>query len=91
MGDWNKYFRNLLRGVEWRVMKGTNRSMEEDGEKELDRKEVEKVIGRLKDDKVTGGDSILNEVWKYGGGEKVKERIWDVCRRVWRGESWPEG
>lgn len=55
MKDWDEYFRNLLGGVEWRVVKGTSRGREDDGDTKLDRKEVEKVIGRLKDGKATEG------------------------------------
>lgn len=36
-------------------MKETSRGREEDGDKKLDRKEIEKVIGRLKDGKATEG------------------------------------
>lgn len=36
-------------------MKGTSKDREEDGDKKLDRKEVEKVIERLKDGKATEG------------------------------------
>lgn len=53
MKDWDEYFRNLLGGVEWRVVKGTSRGREKDGDKKLDRKEIEKVMGRLKDGKAT--------------------------------------
>ncbi|XP_025154644.1 uncharacterized protein LOC112588552 [Harpegnathos saltator] len=36
-----------------------------------------------------GKDGILNEVWKYGG-EEIEKWAWEVCRRVWEGEEWPE-
>ncbi|XP_076301876.1 uncharacterized protein LOC143219998 [Lasioglossum baleicum] len=24
------------------------------------------------------------------GGEVIRERLWEICNRVWRGEGWPE-
>lgn len=42
----------------------------------------------MKDRKAMGGDGIENEIWKYGG-EKVKEGLWEICRKVWKGEGWP--
>lgn len=68
-------------------MKGTSRSREEDGNKKLDRKEVEKVIGRLKDGKATEG------VFRMKCGSTGERRfgmfefgMWN-CRRIWRGEG----
>lgn len=43
----------------------------------------------MKEGQATGGDGIVNEMWKYGGKE-VKEWLWKVCNRVWKGEDWPE-
>ncbi|CAK9832677.1 Retrovirus-related Pol polyprotein from type-1 retrotransposable element R2 (Fragment) [Anthophora retusa] len=34
-------------------------------------------------------DTESDRVWKFGG-EVVRERLWEVCSRVWRGEGWPE-
>ncbi|CAK9799089.1 Transposon TX1 uncharacterized 149 kDa protein [Anthophora plagiata] len=65
------------------------RGREEDEEKNISREEIGKAIKRLKEGKAPGGDGIPNEVWKFGG-EVVRERIWEVCNRVWRGEGWPE-
>ncbi|XP_076684076.1 uncharacterized protein LOC143377049 [Andrena cerasifolii] len=36
------------------------------------------------------GDGIPNEAWKFGG-EKGAEAAWEICRRVWEGEGWPQG
>lgn len=44
--------------------------------------EVRKAIGKIK-------DGVPGEVWKYGG-EEIGKWIWEVCRRVWMGEGWPE-
>lgn len=45
------------------------------------------MIRKLKNGKSAGGNDIVNEVWKYEGGE-VRE--WEICNRIWKGESWPE-
>jgi len=34
-------------------------------------------------------DGIPNEVWRYRG-EEMKNWAWEICRRVWRGEGWPD-
>ncbi|XP_071648497.1 uncharacterized protein [Temnothorax longispinosus] len=47
------------------------------------------VIKKLKTGKAIGNDGIPNEAWKFGGEEMVKW-IWEICKRVWRGEGWPE-
>ncbi|CAK9810685.1 Transposon TX1 uncharacterized 149 kDa protein [Anthophora plagiata] len=47
------------------------------------------AIKRLKEGKAPGGNGIPNEVWKYGG-DAIRERVWEVCNRAWRGEGWPE-
>lgn len=66
--EWDRYFKGLLGGVEWRVRRGMGREMGEDGEEELKIEEIREVIKRLKDGKAIGGDGVPNEVWKYGGG-----------------------
>lgn len=50
---------------------------------------VQKGSNKMKDRKAMGGDGIENEIWKYGG-EKVKEGLWEICRKVWKGEGWLE-
>ena len=47
------------------------------------------MIDGLKDGKAIGNDGIPNEVWKYGG-EDIKRWAWEMYRRVWSGEGWPE-
>lgn len=89
MGEWDNYFRELLGGVEWRVVRGIGGNREGDGEEGLSRKEVREVIRKLKDGKAVGGDGIPNEVWKYGG-EELEEAIRGLCSRVWRGKEWPK-
>lgn len=58
-------------------------------EPDLERVEINSVISKLKDDKAMGIDGIPNEVWKYGG-EEIREWVWKVCNKIWKGEGWPE-
>jgi len=37
------------------------------GAHSLERGEIRKVVGKLKDGKAMGMDGIPNEVWRYGG------------------------
>ena len=90
MEEWDEYFRGLLGGVEWRVLKGEGRVRERDGEREIGREEIRRVVKNLKDGMAGGGDGIQDEVWKYGG-EEVEKWLWVLCNKVWRGEGWPEG
>lgn len=76
MEEWD-YFKELLGGVEGRVVSGIGREKREEGEEELRKEEVMEVIRKLKDGKAMGSDGIPNEVWKYGG-EEVREGIWEV-------------
>lgn len=52
---------------------------------ERSREKIDKVIRKLKDGK-SGGNDIVNEVWKYEGGE-VREWLWEIRNRIWKGES----
>ncbi|XP_011877581.1 PREDICTED: uncharacterized protein LOC105567363, partial [Vollenhovia emeryi] len=90
MEEWEGYFKEMLGGVDWRVRgKGERRKKEEEEEEELSREEMEGAIRRLKDRKAAGGDGIVNEAWKYGG-EEVRSWLWEICKRVWKGEDWPK-
>lgn len=90
MKEWKEYFMELMGGTDGRVTRGDGGS-ERQMETEIEVNEIRKVIGRLKIGKAIGGDSIPNEVWKYGG-EKVEKWIWEICRRVWKGEGgWSNG
>ena len=64
MEEWEDYFRGVLGGVEWRVRKGGERKRGEDGEEELSKEEIRRVVRGLKEGKAGGGDGIPNEVWK---------------------------
>ncbi|XP_070519746.1 golgin subfamily A member 6-like protein 22 [Cardiocondyla obscurior] len=87
--EWKDYFRGVLGGMEWRVGEEVERSKEEDEKKEMEREEFEKVIKKLKKGKAAGSDDIENEIWREGG-EEVKEELWEICKRVWKGEGFPE-
>ncbi|KMQ82179.1 axoneme-associated protein [Lasius niger] len=79
--EWREYFMTLLGGVESRVWKGERGRRLEDGEQELRRSEVRKVVKKLKKGKATGVDGVPNEVWKFGG-KRMEEWVWGFCNRV---------
>ncbi|XP_071580245.1 uncharacterized protein [Temnothorax nylanderi] len=85
MEDWKEYFMELMGRVANRVVKGEGGGGRQ-GEEEIELEEVRKVIEKLKIGKAIGKDGISNEAWKFGGEEMVKW-IWEICKRVWRGES----
>jgi len=91
MKEWKEHFMSLLGGVEERVIMGIGRDRreEEEGVKEISRKEISDAIRKLKEGKAIGEDGIAREAWIYGG-EVVEEWIWGWCNRVWKGEGWPE-
>ena len=41
----------------------------------------------MKDKEAAGIDEMPIEVWKYGGKE-MREWVWIMCNRVWKGEGW---
>lgn len=55
----------------------------------MGRSEVKNIVEKLKKRKAAEEDSVPNEVWKYVG-ERMEERVWSFCSRVWRGEGRPE-
>ncbi|XP_011688391.1 PREDICTED: uncharacterized protein LOC105450305 [Wasmannia auropunctata] len=89
MDEWEEYFRNLLGGVESRVVKGEGRGGRMEEESVLGKEEIASVLGRIKKGKAMGVDGVPGEVWKYGE-EEVKEWVWRMCNKIWRGEGWPE-
>ncbi|XP_024883228.1 uncharacterized protein LOC112461981 [Temnothorax curvispinosus] len=48
----------------------------------------------MKEKKAAGTDGLANEVWIYGG-ERLREKIWEVSDKAWRtgeiAEDWKEG
>nr|XP_046472570.1 uncharacterized protein LOC124214348 [Neodiprion pinetum] len=88
--EWREYFMGLLGGVENKVIEGGGTANRKgNGEEELQREEIRKVIGKLRDGKAPGGDGIVSEVWRYGG-EEMEQWVWKTCNRVWVGEGWRE-
>jgi len=88
MKEWERHFREVLGGVERKVRReGEERGEEE--EDEISREEIGRAIRKLKEGKAAGGDGILNEIWKYGGKE-IREWLWKICNKVWKGKGWPE-
>lgn len=55
MGEWERYFKGLLGGMEGRVIWRERGRESVEGEEDLRRKEVGKVIRKKKDGKATGG------------------------------------
>lgn len=49
MREWNEYYKRLLGEVEWRVVSGFERELQEDGKNELEKrggKDIESVEGK---------------------------------------------
>lgn len=51
-------------------------------ESDIDREEIRKAIGKMKDKKAARIDGFPSEAWKYGGN--LKEWVWDwvYCNRI---------
>ena len=89
--EWTVYFKKLLEGVSSRVLV-ESRKVKEGGTEEMDvisREEVNCAIAKLKGNKAIGEDGMENEALKFGGG-RVRQEIWELCNKVWRGEGWPK-
>ncbi|XP_029164823.1 uncharacterized protein LOC114936023 [Nylanderia fulva] len=87
MEEWNRYFRDLLGGVESRVIMGGRRTEKERGEDQIEKEEIRRAIGRIKERKAVGVDGIPGEVWKFGG-EGIEKWVWELCNKIWKGEGW---
>jgi len=70
MKEWERYFQEMLGGVERNVVRGgeVRRGLRKDGE--LGKEEIRRAIGSLKDGKAIGIDGVPSEVWKYREGEE---------------------
>lgn len=62
MEDRNRYFRDLMGGVDGKVVLGERRGMREDREEEISKEELRAVLRILKDGKAMGVDGIPKEV-----------------------------
>ncbi|KAL0100533.1 hypothetical protein PUN28_019683 [Cardiocondyla obscurior] len=73
MWKWEEYFKNIMEGVDYRVVKRRREEKEEMEGEELSKEEVKKTLKKIKEEKAVGGDGIPGEVWKYG---RKKEEDW---------------
>jgi len=87
MEEWEKHFLELLEGE-----KGTGEEKREewgDQEEELREEEIEIQLKKIKRKKATGVDDIGGEAWLYSNG-RIKERLKDLLKKIWKGEGFPE-
>lgn len=90
MEEWRRHFVSVLEGREEDGGGKTGkRSLEGDQEEELNDEEIEKQIRKMKRKKAAGADGIAGEAWIYSR-EKIRTKLKEVLRRVWRGEGFPE-
>lgn len=90
MEEWRRYFVSVLEGREEDGRGKTGkRSLEDDQEEELNDEEIEKQIRKMKRKKAAGADGIKGEAWIYSR-EKIRTKLKEVLRKVWRGEGFPE-
>lgn len=61
-----------------------------DHEEELNDEEIEKQIRKMKKKKAAGADGIAGEAWIYSKDRKIRTKLKEVLRRVWRGEGFPK-
>jgi len=76
--EWVEYFKELLGGVERKVVRGIRGERRGDVEPEISRGEIRKALGKLKDGKAMGGDGIQGEAWKYGGERTEEYTGWTI-------------
>lgn len=82
MEEWEKYFRELLGGIEYRIIRGKGGGVKGDEEEEPSREEIRKVLKCIRDGKAMGGDDISGEVWKY---EEIRG---NTGEKNWRKGCW---
>ena len=88
--EWKEHFMGLLGGVENRVRMGGEEGGRKREEEGISKEEVREVVRKLKEGKAMGRDEIPNEAWKHRG-ERGLEIAWEICKRIWDGEGWPQG
>lgn len=59
MEDWEKYVKEVVGGVESEERR-REEEREEDGGGEISKEELDRMIRKLKDGKLAGGDDIVN-------------------------------
>ncbi|XP_046590232.1 uncharacterized protein LOC124293425 [Neodiprion lecontei] len=78
--EWREYFMGLLGGVENKVIEGGGTANRKgNGEEELQREEIRKVIGKLRDGKAPGGDGIVSEVWRFPKNLEIRMKWLNAC------------
>jgi len=55
----------------------------------LGEEEIEFQLKNIKKKKAIGIDGIVGEAWLYSNG-RIKERLKDLLKRIWKEESFPE-
>jgi len=68
---------------------GEERRTEGDQEEELREEEIEIQLKKIKRKKARGVDDIAGEAWLYSNG-RIKKRLKDLLKRIWKGEGFPE-
>jgi len=87
MKEWEGHFLELLEGERGTGEEtGEKRRTEGNQKEELREEEIEIPLKNIKRKKATGVDG---EAWLYSNG-RIKERLKDLLKRIWKGEGFPE-
>lgn len=89
MEEWRDHFMNVIGGMGEKVERGREARGRDEEESDLEEEEVKRVLRGLKVKKAMGIDGIPNEEWQYGG-ENVESYVWELCKRIWKGDGWLE-
>lgn len=82
LDDWKNHFASVLERRDEDGREGTEkRKLEGDQEDELDEKEIEMQIRRVKSKKAAGADGIAGETWIFSK-EKIRDKLKEVIRGV---------
>lgn len=65
------------------------RKLDGDHGEDLKDEEIKIQIRKIKRRKAAGADEIAEEAWLYSEG-KLREKLKEILRRVWKGEGFPE-
>lgn len=91
---WKEYFQSMYGNTEDEVddnhANGAHTVEEEDGEKIVPptREEIKESITKLKNNKESGPDGLIAELFKVDSNEYV-DRVWRLMKRVWKEETFP--
>lgn len=90
MEEWRRHFVSVLEGREEDGGGKTGKRSLEGDQEELNYEEIEKQIKEMKRKKAAEADGIEErEAWIYSR-EKIRTKLKEVLRRVWRGEEFSE-